>query len=145
MRDFRALTSWTVVTNFFIVIGAGHGIAFLGLIEIFWIPYINREDFSLSLTAPYDKSLYAAALFSFVGQVLLIISFFPKKGASKFWSKAIGLVLLWIGFYYLTHDLRFNNAAWLGFRFGLPFLICSIVLFIVVVRDRVINKRFSTL
>jgi len=143
MRDFRALTSWTVVTNFFIVIGAGHGIAFLGLIEIFWIPYIKSEDFSLSPTAPYDKSLYTAALFSFVGQVLLIISFFPKRAAGKFWLKAIGLVLLWIGFFYLTHDLMFDNAALLGFRFGIPFLICSVILFIMLVRDRITKKKIA--
>ena len=72
MRNLNTLTYLTVVLNFFIVIAAGHGIAFIGLLEIFLFPYISSEDFSFSLSDTYENSLGAVALVSLVGQCLLI-------------------------------------------------------------------------
>jgi hypothetical protein len=68
IANFKSLTIWTIALSFFILIGAGHGIGCIGLIELFWLQAgfgINSEDFSLSLAASY-KSLGALTLLSLI-------------------------------------------------------------------------------
>jgi hypothetical protein len=131
MTHFKRQTFWTIGLSFFIIIGVGHGIICLGLLAIVGLFYgfnINTEDFSLSLLASYDKSLMAAALFALAGHILLILSLVTKISKTYFWTKITGLLLLWVSFYYLTHNLQVDTAAQMSFVTGLPFLIVSIVL-----------------
>ena len=54
----------------------------MGLIEIFWAKDfygIGTEDFSLSISNSYDKTLGLVALLSLYGQMLLLFSFFIKE------------------------------------------------------------------
>ena len=139
MTNFNRLTIWTIVLSFFIIIGAGHGIACVGLLEIiglFHMFNIGTENFSLSLTASYDKSLLAVALFSLVGHVFLIVSILIKNNMQIFWTKIVGLVFLWIGFYYLTHNIFSDDLSEIGFVTGLPFFIVSIILVIKVAKQK---------
>ena len=130
MKNFKSLTIWTIILDFSIIVGAGHGVACIGLLEIFHIigivtgHRINDDYLSLSLTASYDKSLGAVALFSLIGQILLTISFFIK-GQEHFWTKLLGLFFLWTGFYYLTHNIFDDALSQVGFFVGVPFLISS--------------------
>ena len=84
----------------------------------------DSDHFSLSLFAPYDKSLGAVGLFSFLGQTLLVLSLFNKR-QNNFWIKLFGLFLLWLGFYYLTHNFFHDDLSRTGFFVGIPFLISS--------------------
>jgi hypothetical protein len=133
MTDFKSLTIWTIVFNFLILAGAGHGLATVGLLEVLSFiglltgHSINDGYFSLSLTGSYDQSLGAVALFSFVGQILLGISFMIE-GQSKTWAKLIALFLLWMGFYYLIHNFPEESLSQLGLFSGVPFLISSGIL-----------------
>ena len=139
MANFKELTVWIIILNFFIMIGAGHGIAPIGLFEISGILQgfgINTEYFSLSLTASYDKSISAAALFSLIGQLSLTFSISIKNRKRIFWFKILGLFFLWTGFYYISHNLSTDNASELGFIFGIPFLICSVILFYKVILNK---------
>lgn len=130
MTNLKSLTIWTIVLNFFIIVGAGHGIAFIGLLEIMYPiaamtgHHINDDFLSWSLTASYEKSFGAATLFSLCGQLILISSFFIK-GQKQFWIKSSGLLFLWIGFYYLAHNLIDDGVSELSFFAGIPFLIAS--------------------
>jgi hypothetical protein len=131
MTNIKRLTVWTIVISFFIIIGAGHGIACVGLLEIVGLFHkfnIGTEDFSLSLTASYDKSLAAVALFALVGHIFLIISILTKNYRPLFWIKIIGLLFLWTSSYYLTHNSLNDNLSQIGFVTGLPFFIVSIIL-----------------
>ncbi len=129
MESFKTLTICTIILNFFIIVGVGHGIGCIGIFEIVFFRFITSENFSLSLTSSYENSIGAVTLFSLAGQILLIISFATKKQKTAFWSKAIGLILLWFGFFYLSHNLFSNDGiSQISFFFGLPFLIVSIVL-----------------
>lgn len=139
MTNFTTLTFWIIILNFFIMIGAGHGIAPIGLFEIGLIFHgfgINTKDFSFSLSASYDKSLVAAALFSLIGQLLLTFSISKNMSKRIFWIKIGGVIFLWIGFYYLSHNLFTDNVSELGFIFGIPFLICSVILFYKILLNR---------
>jgi len=139
MTNIKRLTIWTFVLSFFIIIGAGHGIACVGLLEIVGLFHkfnIGTEDFSLSLTASYDKSLAAVALFALVGHIFLIISILTKNYRQLFWIKIIGLLFLWTSFYYLTHNSANDNLSQIGFVTGLPFFIVSIILTFKVVKQK---------
>ncbi len=131
MTKFKSLTIWTVVLNFFILIGSGHGFVINGYIEILGLPRgyrIGGEDLSLSLTNSYFDSFGAVAVYSLIGQILLLISLTLKNFRLIFWTKIIGLLFLWIGFYVLTHHFFDEVSAELGLYSGIPFLIASILL-----------------
>lgn len=130
-ENFKKLTIWTVVLSFFIIIGAGHGVACLWLLEIAGLLHkfnIGSVHFSFSLSASYEKSLSVAALFALIGHLLLIVSMASKSYKIMFWTKVIGLFILWLSFYYLAHMIFQNDLAQIGFLTGLPFLIISILL-----------------
>jgi hypothetical protein len=142
MTNFKGLTIWTIVLSFFIIIGAGHGIGCIGLIEIAAIvsPFtksnIWTDKFSLSLTADYDNSLLASALFTLIGHILLIVSLLVKNVKIRFWTKVSGLLSLWLSFYYLTHNLLHDGLSQFSFVTGLPFLIGSLLLAYGIVRQK---------
>jgi hypothetical protein len=75
--------------------------------------------------------LFTAAIFSLLGQISLVISNINENRSLKLTA----IVLLWVGFAYLTHTLwRGDNAAGIGLVFGAPFLILSVVLAVFVVK-----------
>lgn len=135
MTSLKSLTIWIIFLNFFVIIGAGHGIGCVGLIEILSLigtvtgQIFDKEDISFGLTSTYDKSLFAVGLFSLIGQLLLIASLITKKLDKKVWTKMAGLIFLWVGFYYLTHNYFDDGLSQVGFFTGLPFLICSFIMF----------------
>ncbi len=145
MKKFRSLTIWTVVLNFFILIGAGHGLASIGLIEVWGIFnkfQFNAEYFSFSLTASYGDSFGPVAILFLAGQIFILLSLLLKKNNAIIWTRIVGLGFLWIGFYYLTHNF-FNSAdgglSQLSFYTGIPFLIASFrLVYKTLRRDRVI-------
>lgn len=130
MTNFRSLTIWTIVLNFFILVGAGHGLACLGLLDGFWIVAIltgqhgSQDLVSFSLRGSYEQSLGVAALLSFLGQAILLISF-TINAPGKIRIKLIGLSLLWIGYYYLIHNCLDDSASQMSLFSGIPFLISS--------------------
>jgi hypothetical protein len=129
--SIKAQTIWIIVLSFFIIIGAGHGIACIGLFEIFGLQYlfgIISGEQSLLPTASYEASLGAAGLFALIGHIILTISFFIKEN-KRLRLTIIGIIFLWTSFYYLAHNLFDDPVSLLSFLFGLPFLICSLILF----------------
>jgi hypothetical protein len=143
MKNFRTLTIWVVMLYFVIVVGVGHGVIFIGLLEIFMLPHFfdfSSDNFTFSLTASYDKSISASILFAFIGHVLLITSILIKRRDNKFWLKITGIFFLLLSFYYLAHNLFTDSAAKLSFFCGLPFLSCSLVLLL-----RIIKEKFNSI
>jgi hypothetical protein len=131
MKNFRTLTIWVAILYFIIIIGAGHGVVCIGLLEIFMLPHffnIASDNFTFSLTASYEESLSAAMLFAFIGHLLLITSILIKQWDKKIGLKISGLIFLWISFYYLVHDVFTDGLCQLSFFSGLPFIICSVIL-----------------
>jgi len=134
MANLKSLTIWTIVLNFLILVGAGHGVGIIGLIEIISLIRIltgqafGNEDISFALNSTYEKSLFAVGLFSFIGQLLLLSSLLIKKPDKKDWTKIVGIIFLWIGFYYLVHNIFQDGLSGVGFFTGLPFFICSIII-----------------
>ncbi|HSZ85699.1 MAG TPA: hypothetical protein VK787_06690 [Puia sp.] len=108
---------------------------FIGIFEIGLIKLIIDSKLSLSLRSSFENSIGAAALFSLIGQLLLILSLVSKK------SK---IVFLWIGFLYLTHNIfEDDNISGVSFGFGIPFLVCSFILFYKIIKDKISKNNFS--
>jgi len=127
MPNLTARTIWTLVLNCLILFGAGHGIGPLVLANIYL--FAGEKELSFSLTASYDQSILTAALFSLPGQLLLLVSLMAKGDKSKYLLRLAGIVLLWIGYFYLVHHFFTNGLARFSFFTGLPFLISSVMLF----------------
>jgi len=74
------------------------------------------------------------SLFSQWGQILIIASFFIKTNDTvKLWVKASGILLLFVGYFYLSYAYLFQDAhndfaAQIGFYSGLPFAMLAIFL-----------------
>ncbi|QHT69999.1 hypothetical protein GXP67_26815 [Rhodocytophaga rosea] len=130
MKEYRKLTNWTIVFNLLIVIGAGHGIGILSLIEVFLLPEILVDGLTFSFQSTYEKRLEVAALLSILGQCMLISSYFIKVDAIKLLIKIFSIGILWVGFIYLTYDFTSNSAANLSLITGIPFLIISLLLMV---------------
>ena len=131
MKNVRLLTIWTIVLNTVILVGAGHGLATIGIFEILFAlaPFVGHLNFELSfsLNATYDQSLLAAALFSFLGQVALLVSIIRKK-KGKSAMRYLGIPLLWIGYFYLSHNFIDDAGSQLSLFTGLPFFVVSVLL-----------------
>ncbi|MBE9662883.1 hypothetical protein [Mucilaginibacter myungsuensis] len=123
------LTIGTIAANGLILIGAGHGVGPLLVLEIIFLTggYGSLNELKFSMTGSYNSTITAACLFSFIGTVTLFISLFnvPKL------YRVTGIVSLWVGFIYIVHSFfRGDNIAAFSFWTGTPFLVCSMILFV---------------
>src|ERR1700722_10613079 len=116
MRDFRSLTVWTILLNLLIPVGLGHGLAPMGMLEIFFLFDILTQNFphydyfSWSLTGAYEQSLGAAALLFSAGQILLFISLVINRKGKRV-IILLALAVMGAGFYYLIHRFADDTAA----------------------------------
>jgi hypothetical protein len=140
MNNKRKLTKWTIILNVLIVVGAGHGIGVLGLIEIVWLLDIIDKGIIISLNVSYDDRLGIAAFISLIGQLTLISSWFIKKNNIKFIVKVLGVIFLWVGLFFLTYRFTTDTAATISLITGIPFLVASILLIVGEVKNFVIRK-----
>lgn len=58
MKSINRLLVLTIIFSVFILVGAGHGIGFLGLIEVIGLREIFRGDTEFSLIGNYDDRLF---------------------------------------------------------------------------------------
>jgi hypothetical protein len=99
----NTLRTLTIIFNLFIIIGAGHGGAPLGLFEILSLRELFSGDFQFNVSGGYDDRLMTVGLFSFLGQSVLISSyFFDKSVKSKF--TLAGCLILLAATFLLTKD-----------------------------------------
>jgi hypothetical protein len=146
MSNFKSLRTWTIVLNFFILVGVGHGLACLGLLELVWTVcaltghHISQDFVSFSFTGSYEQSLCPAALLSFLGQAILLFSFTIKE-PREIRIKLLGLSLLWVSYCYLIHNCLEDSASQLSFFSGIPFLISSGLLTYRMIKERSATTR----
>ena len=77
--SYKVLTIWTKVAWMLIPVGIGHGIAPIGLLEIFSVASPKLGNFMLSPMAPYEDAIYAAALYGLAGHLLIAASLMLKR------------------------------------------------------------------
>ena len=136
-NNHKSLTIGTIIANLFILIGAGHGVGPIGIVEVFrFNSYFFHEPIKFS--GSYDNTIPLSLIISLIGQLLLFVSLFnlPKQ------LKMCAICILWLGFIYLTHNIvTGDKLSWFSFWSGTPFVICSVILFI---RTLLVAKQEST-
>lgn len=135
MKIINRLIILTTVFNFLILIGAGHGIGFLGLIEIIGFKDFFQGDTMFSLTGSYDDRLFSSATIALVGQITLIIACFQKQQLQKFIVIYAGLFILFFSFIILTKDVLNSTLDSFSFWSGTPFLVLAILLLVRTIKN----------
>jgi uncharacterized membrane protein len=119
-------------TNFMICIGAGHGFGPMILLEFFAIEDLlfNHTSESFYTTLPnfsfmnsYEDMLVYFILFSSLGQIVLLISYFKFfKIKVKRIIRFSGILLMVFGFFLISKNLFSDALAVFSFVTGIPFL-----------------------
>jgi hypothetical protein len=93
MKQHTALTFWTLVANFLIVIAAGHGGSPIGLLEVLVILNMAGMSAAPGEEGFFSSPLLVVGLLTMIGQVLVITAQLTKHKLS-FLIKLIGISFL---------------------------------------------------
>jgi hypothetical protein len=119
----------------FVLIGAGHGVGPLLLIEIASLVNHNAfaERLSLSLHDSYDHLLLSAALIAGLGQIIMVIAMILKPRKVKVALLLPATILMYVGVLYLALNMLTDSASMMSFVTAIPFFILSIILLVKIV------------
>ena len=135
MKIMNRLIILTTVFNFLILIGAGHGIGFLGLIEIIGFREFFQGDTKFNLTGNYDDRLFSSATIALIGQIILTVAYFQKQQIQKFRVIYVGLFILFFSFIILTKGILNSSLDSFSFWSGTPFLVLAILLLVRTIKN----------
>lgn len=125
IEPHRKLTIAVLIASLCMLIGVGHGIGPIVILEVM-IPFHHNYPLSFALERKYEDNLAASAIFLFAGQMLLLFTTVKRQIPGRLFA----LFVLWVGFFYLVHGIFISDSlAWFSFCTGLPFLTMSVVLF----------------
>jgi hypothetical protein len=135
MKIVNRLIIFTIVFNFLTLIGAGHGIGFLGIIEILAPNEFIQGYVKFSLTGDYDNRLFTTATIAIVGQIVLFVAYFTKMDVQKFKTIYAGLFILFFSYFILTIDFFNSKLDRFSFWTGTPFLLLAILLLVKTIKN----------
>jgi len=135
MNDIKKIKIFTILIHSFIIIGAGHGIGIMGMIDIASIPNLI-DNYGFTLSGNFDDNIMSIGLLSLIGKILLILSLFVKINRIKNLTALIGISLLWITVYFLTSgNWNYDSLYELAFWTSVPFIISSIILTYLIIKN----------
>ncbi len=129
MTATRGLKIWTIITHALIIVGIGHGIAFIAIIELISLPYWFSGIFFNTRDSSIGGLLAMVGLSSLLGQGAIIYSILLKRKNLKVLFHIVGLLLLWTSIFCLKYFTLKDSNTQLVMITCLPFLICSIIFF----------------
>lgn len=129
MKIVNRLIILTIVFNFLIPIGAGHGIGVLGVFEIFGLTELIQGEAIFNFIGTYEERLYTAAAIALFGQIVLLFAFFRKLLIQKYLTIYAGLFILFFSYFILTLNLLDSTLDSFSFWAGIPFVIVGTFLF----------------
>ena len=127
MNQYKSLSVWTLMANFFIVIAAGHGIGTLGLLEFYFISNLLDANDTPSFDSILVSKLFYSAFINFFGQLSILTAFFTKRKLST-GLKLLGLLSLVLAFCILLSYLWNERTIIITIITAIPFIILSILL-----------------
>lgn len=139
MTKTKKLKIWTLITHGLIIIGAGHGILFLFIIEIFSFPYLTKDSFNFSFNG-VDNHFAVVGLLSLLGQIALLFSLFNHRQNLKDIFQILGLISFWLSIVYFTYDTTKDSYTHIALVTTIPFAICTIITFLGQMIKEVYNK-----
>ena len=142
MKDLKKIKIYTILIHCFIIIGAGHGIGILLFLDYLSVNSLFNNELTFSLDGDYQDRLDLVGLISFIGKIILIISFFVSNKIFKNTLNLVGVLVLWISVCILTTgNWSYDSLYAISFFTSVPFLIAS--LFLVYYTFMSLNKRKS--
>ena len=69
------LKTWTIVLNFLVLVGRGHGGATVGILGIFGFTQLITGSFIFTANGLYEYRLETVGLISLVGEIRLLVSY----------------------------------------------------------------------
>ncbi|AOW18418.1 hypothetical protein LPB03_13560 [Polaribacter vadi] len=116
----------TIILHSFIILGVGHGIGIMGIIDIASIPNLI-DDYGFTLSGEFNDKIMSIGFISLIGKVFLIISIFLKPEFYKRILEIAGILLLWTSVYFLSSGNWSHNSVYeIAFWTSIPFLISSL-------------------
>lgn len=139
MREIKKIKIFTILIHSFIIIGAGHGIGIMGILDVIGItqiPEMYKNGIEFNLNGDFQDRLSFVIIFSLIGKVLLIISLFLKGNRKKNISTIFGIIFLWISVYLLSSgNWNYDSLYEIAFWTSVPFLILSIILTYLIIKN----------
>ena len=128
----KKIKIWTIVLHSMIIIGFGHGIGFMGFIDligVFNIPNALQNGIKLSFNGTFEDRMPLIIILSITGKLFLVLSIFLKPKLNKIITVLIGLIFLWITVYLLSlGNWNYSSVFEIAFWSSTPFLMCSFLL-----------------
>jgi hypothetical protein len=121
----KKLKIWTLITHALIIIGAGHGGAWLLIFEIAYFPYVTKENFSFAQSSD-NNHFPVVGLVSLIGQAAIICSMLSLNKMARNVLQQTGIVLLWVAVLYIIYDTK-DSYIYLMHISVIPFGICSLI------------------
>jgi hypothetical protein len=132
-----------IILHSFIILGVGHGIGIMGIIDIACIPNLI-DDYGFTLSGEFNDKIMSIGFISLIGKVLVIISIFLKSEFFKRILKIIGILLLWVSVYFLScGNWTYNSVYKIAFWSSIPFLISSLNSMFLIFREIRSNKNLK--
>ncbi len=131
----KRLLLWTICLHGLILITFAHSGGFVFMLDLSFLSastdFFDERNFN-PFTLDIIHNIGFVVTLSFLGKLFIVIALFIKRKRRFLILSFIGLIQLWLSFFYLAYDFPNNKEAYTAFITGLPFLILS-VLFIILV------------
>ncbi|SEC41573.1 hypothetical protein SAMN04489761_2931 [Tenacibaculum sp. MAR_2009_124] len=115
----------TIVFHALIVIGAGHGIGFIGLVEIVSVPSL-LSGYEFTLEGNFGIRIMSIGMISLIGKLIYITSFYINNRAFKSMLEMLGIIVFYTVIYLLVYDsTEYESRSKIIFYTSIPFLISS--------------------
>ncbi|MBI3259108.1 MAG: hypothetical protein HYZ54_06520 [Ignavibacteriae bacterium] len=121
MVNYKGPTVIILILNVCTIIGAGHGILPLGVLEVFWLSSVLGSEQNLQQLA------IVIVFVTLVGQISLLTALFMQEQQTIRRAQIIGTILLLFGFVFILGSKE-NEAGFITFILGIPFLYVSLKL-----------------
>jgi hypothetical protein len=133
MSKLNKLILLTIICNMFIVVGIGHGVSPIGIVEFMYLGEALDGRFTFSLSDDYESRLPGSALSALPGQVILLISGFLNRHIKNYFIY-LGLAILFFSFLFL--NVSFLPLGFTGFLilFNVPFIVAAIMLLVFTIK-----------
>lgn len=143
MKSSISLKIWTLIAHALILIGMGHGIATLGVVEIMWLGRLFHHIEPADDSQVSEASLRIVAVLCLAGQLIAIWSMRAGQGRRSQILYVIGLFLLWTSVLAYAWSIRHDNYAHLAVVTCAPFAVFTVwSLFGTRIRSRMRRKTW---
>lgn len=122
----KSIKIWTLLTHAFIIIGMGHGILTLGILEVFSLTTFFSMPISSDGGDGSSMILRLVGLLSLVGQAAIIASIFVKEKSNDLILHLIGLLFLWFALITFAYGIRNDDYSYLAVWTCIPYMYFTI-------------------